>query len=93
MELQCNSFKLPKLLTFSGRHEFSCKQALRNSFILLRYRSTLSGGKMALKQTLGMTTQHALTTNLAYNYISLILSVFQEKWKLSVLLLFKSKLL
>ena len=79
MELQCNSFKLPKLLTFSGRHEFSCKQALCNSFILLRYRLTLSGEKITLKQTLGMTTQHALTTNLLYNYISLILPVFQKK--------------
>ena len=53
----------------------------------------ISGKKMTFKQTLEMVTKHALTTNSAVIFLSLALSVDQKKWKISVLLSFKSKLL
>ena len=46
---------------------------------------------MAFKQTYDNTEEHALTISFAC--IFLTLSVYQKKWKISVLLLFKSKLL
>ena len=66
MELQCNSFKIIMIASnyqnkFSGRNEFSSKQALRFiSLTLLPVFQSYCGKQMVFKQAVGMTTQNML---------------------------------
>ena len=79
--LQCNSFKITiwwlqttekSFIDISGWNEFSCKEALSNSFYLtsLPVFWTLSGKTNGIQTNTGHNnTEHALTTNLACIFV------------------------